>query len=51
MYIQHTHPTDATPEEQAEALSALYRACIRKLCGSQLPWDLPQRNSPLPNAQ
>lgn len=51
MYIQHTHPADVTPEEQAEALSALYHVCIRKLYGSQPPWGPPQRSSPAPHAQ
>lgn len=51
LYIEHTHPTAETPEAKAETLSALYRACVRKLCGSKLPWALPQHNSPVPNAQ
>ena len=51
MYIKHTHPATETPEAKAEALSALYRACVRKLCGSKPPHALPQRGSPAPNAQ
>lgn len=51
MYIEHTHPTTETPEAKAETLSALYRTCVRKLCGSKLPWAMPQHNSPVPNAQ
>lgn len=51
MYIEHTHPTTETPEAKAEALSALYRACVRKLCSTKIPWSLPQsqRNLPVPN--
>ena len=45
MYIKHTHPTTETPEAKTEALSALYRACVRKLCGSKQPRALPQRSS------
>lgn len=48
MYIQHTHPTTETPEAKAEALSALYRACVRKLRAAACP---PQRGAPAPNAQ
>ena len=51
MNIHHTHQTHETSEEEAETLSALYRACVRKLCGSKLPWTLPQCGSPMPNAQ
>ena len=51
MYIQHTHPAAETPEARTEALSALYRACIRKLCGSKPSRTLPQRGSPAPNAR
>lgn len=45
MRIQHTHPATETPEARTEALSALYRACVRKLCGSNQPWALPQRST------
>lgn len=51
LYIEHTHPTTETPEEKAEALSVLYCACVRKLCGAKMPWALPQHSSPVPNAQ
>ena len=51
MYIQHTHPTTETPEARTEALSALYRACVRKLCSSKMPRTLTQRDSPVPNAR
>ena len=51
MYIQHTHPTAETPEAKTEALSALYRACVRKLCGSKSPWVLPRQDSPAPDAR
>ncbi len=48
MYIQHMHPTAETPEATTEALSALYRACVRKLHAAACP---PQRGTPAPNAQ
>ena len=51
MYIQHTHPAAETPEARTAALSALYRACVRKLCGSSLPHALSQRGSPAPSAR
>lgn len=51
MYIQHTHPAAETPEARAEALSVLYRACVRKLCGLKPPCALSQRGSPAPNAR
>ena len=51
MYIKHTHPAPETPEAKTEALFALYRACVRKLCGTKPPWTLPQRGSPAPDTQ
>lgn len=51
MYIQHTHPTHETPEAKAEALSALYRACISKLRGRDLTWAISQGKSPVPGAR
>lgn len=51
MYIQHTHPAPETPEAKTEALSALYRACVRKLCGTKPSWALPQHGSPAPEAR
>ena len=51
MYIQHTHPDAETPEAREQALSALYRACVRKLCGSKPPWTLPPRGSAAPGAR
>ncbi len=51
MYIQHTHPTHETSKAEAETLYALYRACVRKLCGAQTPWALPQGTAPVPNAR
>ena len=51
MYIQHTHPTAQTPEAKAEALSALYRACVSKLRGPDPPRAFPQGRSPVPDAQ
>lgn len=51
MYIEHTHPITETSEARTEALTALYRACVRKLSDTKIPWALPQRNSLVPNAQ
>ena len=51
MYIKHTHPAAETPEARTEALSALYRACVRKLCASKPPHALPRRGSTEPGAR